>query len=68
MICPTCGKSSDVIDSRISGVTVRRRRECLNLHRFTTTEVVGDSRKLAALFKAIAGLTAARGKTREARA
>lgn len=39
MKCPQCGKASDVIDSRITATGVRRRRLCLNEHRFTTREV-----------------------------
>ncbi len=44
MKCPRCNHHEDrVIDSRISkeGISVRRRRECINcLHRFTTIEEI----------------------------
>ncbi|MDR2581454.1 MAG: transcriptional regulator NrdR [Fibromonadaceae bacterium] len=42
MICPSCKEDNDkVIDTRTSGDSVRRRRECLNCsNRFTTYEYV----------------------------
>ena len=42
MICPFCKKDNDkVIDSRMSGTSIRRRRECLECgKRFTTYEYV----------------------------
>lgn len=42
MICPFCKKDNDkVIDSRMSGTSIRRRRECLACgKRFTTYEYV----------------------------
>ncbi|MDR0515933.1 MAG: transcriptional regulator NrdR [Fibromonadaceae bacterium] len=42
MICPNCKADNDkVIDTRASGDSVRRRRECLNCsNRFTTYEYV----------------------------
>jgi len=40
MNCPTCNKGSEVIDSRLIPNGVRRRRQCLNGHRFTTIEQV----------------------------
>lgn len=47
MRCPSCGHlESKVVDSRPSddGVTIRRRRECLDCkHRFTTYERLGDN-------------------------
>lgn len=47
MRCPSCGHSeSRVVDSRPSedGVSIRRRRECLECsHRFTTYERVSDN-------------------------
>ena len=39
MNCPVCGKGGDVIDSRPTADGQRRRRECLNGHRFTTVEL-----------------------------
>ena len=42
LICPEClvQELSEVIDTRLSadGRTIRRRRECVNGHRFTTKE------------------------------
>lgn len=38
MKCPECGKPTIVKDSRESGADHRRRRECLNGHKFTTME------------------------------
>lgn len=45
MTCPECGKDSYVVDSRrgtgripVSSHKIRRRRECLNGHRFNTVE------------------------------
>lgn len=47
MRCPSCGKlDSKVVDSRPSddGLSIRRRRECLNCgRRFTTYERIGES-------------------------
>lgn len=42
MICPFCKHDADkVTDSRTSGTSVRRRRECLSCHRrFTTYEYI----------------------------
>ena len=56
MKCPTCGKGTDVIDSRIRGPVVRRRRQCLNEHRFATTEIVGaiDPRAIEAALSKLA--------------
>lgn len=47
MKCPICNADSRVVETRDSGT--RRRRECFNLHRFTTIEVVQviDTAKLA---------------------
>ncbi len=53
MKCPTCGKGSDVIDSRQTLAGVRRRRECLNEHRFTTIEQIPQP-SLAAQLRAFA--------------
>lgn len=38
MRCPTCGAVSLVKETRSSPDGVRRRRECFNLHLFTTIE------------------------------
>lgn len=44
MNCPDCGKGSDVIDTRaILDGRVKRRRRCLNEHRFTTYETATAS-------------------------
>ena len=42
MICPFCKKDNDkVVDSRVSGTSIRRRRECLACgRRFTTREYI----------------------------
>lgn len=42
MICPFCKHDADkVTDSRTSGTSIRRRRECLSCHRrFTTYEYI----------------------------
>ena len=40
MTCPECGSPDTyVIESRASNGTIRRRRECVCGHRFTTYEV-----------------------------
>jgi transcriptional repressor NrdR len=47
MICPHCGKGrNEVIDTRISNDTIRRRRVCWNCHqRFSTYEILKDDYK-----------------------
>lgn len=42
MICPFCKKDNDkVVDSRVNGSTIRRRRECVECgRRFTTREYI----------------------------
>lgn len=42
MICPFCKNDNDkVVDSRVSGTSIRRRRECLECgRRFTTREYI----------------------------
>lgn len=50
MDCPRCGAESHVLHTDKTPAGVSRRRECLNLHRFTTYEVmpgVLDKRQLA---------------------
>lgn len=43
MQCPYCGNDSNVVDSRITGDGVRRRRTCIMCkRRFTTYEKVGS--------------------------
>jgi hypothetical protein len=42
MNCPQCRLRSKVIETRPSAFGLRRRRECLKGHRFTTFEMVGD--------------------------
>lgn len=39
MKCPTCNKWSIVLETRPIKGGVKRRRECANLHRFTTHEM-----------------------------
>lgn len=39
MKCPTCNTWSDVLETRPTKDGVKRRRECANLHRFTTYEM-----------------------------
>lgn len=40
MNCPTCGAASSVLDTRSGRLgTTRRRRECMNLHQFTSVEI-----------------------------
>ncbi len=40
MNCPRCGAASNVLDTRAWDFgTTRRRRECMNLHKFTTVEI-----------------------------
>ena len=53
MNCPQCGKGSDVVDSRIVPDGVRRRRICLNEHRFTTYEVSMEEVLLLRQMKAL---------------
>ena len=64
MNCPTCNKGTEVIDSRLIPNGVRRRRQCLNDHRFTTIEQLPQPR-LAAQLRAIATAIegTAKGKT-----
>jgi transcriptional regulator NrdR family protein len=50
MNCPRCGAPSSVLHTRVHPASVARRRECFNLHRFTTHEVVPtviDQRQMA---------------------
>ncbi len=54
MNCPTCNKGTEVIDSRLIPNGVRRRRQCLNDHRFTTIEQLPVSRQVASQLRAIA--------------
>jgi transcriptional regulator NrdR family protein len=45
MKCPVCGTYTEVIDSRLRGDNIRRRRYvCANEHRFTTNEIVIPSK------------------------
>lgn len=51
MNCPRCGAPSTVLSTRTHAASVTRRRECFNLHRFTTHEVmpvVIDKRQMEA--------------------
>lgn len=62
MNCPDCGKQSDVIDTRPVPGFIRRRRECLNYHRFTTVEMVGTPDALRGLLKAAAAIQVCAGR------
>lgn len=42
MRCPRCRKTSKVLETRPCAHGMRRRRECLVGHRFTTFEMIGD--------------------------
>lgn len=61
MICPRCGAASSVLDTRPSDFrTTRRRRECMNLHKFTTIEIPAAAygsvkQRLAVLARTTAG-------------
>lgn len=53
MKCPTCGAASHVLDTRGTDThATRRTRECDNLHRFATYEVVGPAINPGALQRA----------------
>jgi transcriptional regulator NrdR family protein len=66
MQCEHCKSTkSTVTDSRASGDTIRRRRECLGCgQRFTTYELTGDG---LAAFKATKNLCKLRDKLKYAR-
>lgn len=59
MKCPRCGAPSEVRETRDASLfTTRRRRECLNGHRFTTVEMhqaaaCSAKQRLAALAQTI---------------
>lgn len=40
MKCPICNKWTNILETRTTKNGHTRRRECANLHRFTTKEVV----------------------------
>lgn len=40
MRCPTCGADSGVSETRETVSGMRRRRRCVNGHRFTTYEII----------------------------
>ena len=45
-LCPDCGQKSHVVDSRTSGIRLRRRRKCDGQgHKFSTIEVGLDARE-----------------------
>lgn len=55
MNCPRCGATSGVVETRVmTSLTTRRRRECVNGHRFTTIEIpsqaYGSARQRLAVF------------------
>jgi hypothetical protein len=53
--CPECSSSTHVIETRLSKTRIRRRRQCVTGHRFTTLEVPHDtSKKLKELVKWLA--------------
>lgn len=48
--CPECSGPTSVIETRLSNIRLKRRRVCLNGHRFTTLEIPVDcQRKLKEL-------------------
>lgn len=61
LVCPTCGESTKVIDSRGSRGAIRRRRECLNetcKYRFTTYEAISEQLSSRTLIERIMQLLA----------
>lgn len=46
MKCPTCNAWTNVLESRPIKLGVKRRRECANLHRFTTYETEHNHEEL----------------------
>lgn len=53
MKCPTCGAVTHVLETRLTDThATRRTRECDNLHRFLTLEVVGPAVNPGALARA----------------
>lgn len=42
MKCPTCNAVTRILETRQTNPGVLRRRECFNLHRFSTVEVVAS--------------------------
>lgn len=52
MKCPTCGRATEVVDSRRVKIGVRRTRTCNSGHRFNTTEIVGSAPDIERLLKA----------------
>ena len=52
MRCPDCEKWTSVLETRTSApLTVRRRYECANGHRFTTHETVVPTKKKPRTFR-----------------
>lgn len=45
--CPICSEPTSVIETRLSKSRLRRRRRCVNNHRFTTLELPHDTGKRA---------------------
>ena len=45
MPCPKCGKDTQIRDSRMAEHGVKRRRVCPNGHKFTTLEVMADTKR-----------------------
>jgi len=61
MKCPTCGKDTEVLDTRNSPKGRRRRRNCLDCGKFTTYEVyaseIQDVEAMRTLLARIGALT-----------
>lgn len=45
MICPECGSVSGVVETRTIIGALKRRRRCVNGHRFTTYEIMASAIK-----------------------
>lgn len=53
MNCPECGQATEVIVTASYPLHIRRRRRCLNEHRFNTTEVAIDPRQWLRIKEAV---------------
>jgi transcriptional regulator NrdR family protein len=42
-LCPECKQPSFIIETRAAHDSLRRRRKCVNNHRFSTLEVAADT-------------------------
>lgn len=69
MRCPICGAVTRVLETRATEThATRRRRECDNLHRFETFEVVGPAVNAGALRRAESTVRANRARWQRDRA